>query len=354
MVVCLLVIESGEGTSVEAYTTPTKTPSIRKRLRNVAATILYQRRRFCFALRFFFPPPGGRPPPLPTGRLPPVGGLTGGRPPPPPPERAAGRTCPSRPAVVRARPPAAGRRAPAAPLPEPAARARAGGGRRSAPAWPTRAVWSWGGTRWPLPAVVGGQVAQSGAAWRSQGDVFSCVPRRAGGIAVRHGPGRRRLLGRRPTAGLAWCPPRGQFGTQDVGGDEVVPAATAADLDRVDGELVLRGVHAGQFRPRLRLPGHRTQPVAVDIADEGQPFSAADRARGVGRLAVVLRGPGQVGARVADLEQTGPSRVHLGDERTPLQRVVHHRPSSGHGANVRTDGPPVALLGSRHGLRPGR
>src|SRR4051794_36512690 len=107
-----------------------------------------QRLRRCFALRFLPPPVGRRAPPAP-GRLPPVGGLRGGRPLPPPPDRAG---APPRDALLR-EPPDAGRRAPAAPLPpEPVARARAGGGRRTEPAEPTRAVSSLGGTRWPLPA----------------------------------------------------------------------------------------------------------------------------------------------------------------------------------------------------------
>src|SRR5687768_4907930 len=107
------------------------------------ATILSLRLRRCFFDRAALPrgrvPPFREPPPAPAGR-PPVG-----RPDDPAPVRAA---------VVRARPPAGGLRAPLPPAPRPpppVLRVRAGGGRRTDPArGATGEVSSWDGTREPL------------------------------------------------------------------------------------------------------------------------------------------------------------------------------------------------------------
>src|SRR5215218_10701174 len=118
----------------------------------------------------------------------------------------------------------------------------------------------------------------------------------------------------------------------------MVPPATAAHLDAVHGELLLRGVHPGQFRLGLGLSGHRTEVVAVHVVHPGQPLLAADRAGDVGRLAVVLRRSGEVRTGVTDLEQTRAAGVHVGEDGSPLQRVVHDGSTSGHGANVRTGG----------------
>src|SRR5687768_12938111 len=112
------------------------------------ATILSLRLRRCFFERAALPrgrePPFREPPPAPAGRLP-VGRPPAGRPDDPAPVRAA---------VVRARPPAGGLRAPLPPAPRPpppVLRVRAGGGRRTDPArGATGEVSSWDGTREPL------------------------------------------------------------------------------------------------------------------------------------------------------------------------------------------------------------
>ena len=69
-------------------------------------------------------------------------------------------------------------------------------------------------------------------------------------------------------------------------------------------------------------------------------------------LAVVLGRPGQVGTGVADLEQAGATRVHVGEHSSPLQRVVHDGSTSGHGRQCthrRASGRPVCRVG--HGGR---
>src|SRR5215213_1883806 len=115
------------GTSVLAYTTPTKTPSSASIPARMPAAIVSLRRRRCFFERGGLPlRPLGRAPPrdcADAGRACPVRGPL----PPFPPEREA---------AVRPRPPAGARREPP-PVPRPpppVLRVRAGGGRRTEPA----------------------------------------------------------------------------------------------------------------------------------------------------------------------------------------------------------------------------
>jgi len=110
------------------------------------AVIFSLRLRRCFFVRVALPRgflrgPPLPPPPVPPPRDPPPGGrLPGGR--PPPPDAGA----PVREAVVRARPPPAGFRAP----PPAVLRVRAGGGRRTDPErGATGEVSSWDGTQNP-------------------------------------------------------------------------------------------------------------------------------------------------------------------------------------------------------------
>src|SRR4051812_29704522 len=114
-----------------------------------AAVIFSRRPRRCFFVRGALPRGffRGPLPPVPPPRDPPPGGrLPGGR--PLPPEEAAS----VRDAVVRARLPPAGLRAPPVPRPPPPVLpVRTGGGRRTEPArGATGEVSSWDGTREPL------------------------------------------------------------------------------------------------------------------------------------------------------------------------------------------------------------
>src|SRR4051812_9288776 len=160
------------------------------------------------------------------------------------------------------------------------------------------------------------------------------------------------LLRGRP-APLARLAAGSRLGSQDVGAVQVVPATPPAHLDGVDRELLLHAVHAGEFDLRLGLTRDRAERVAVHVTHEGQPSLPADRAGDVGHLAVVLGRPRQVRAGVADLEEPRAPGVDVGQDGSPLQRVVHDGSTSGHGANVRTDAdggdPPRPPAGLRFG-----
>src|SRR5215203_4350005 len=101
-VVCAEEIESALGTSVLPYTTPTNTPSRTSMPARAPARIYSRRRRRCFFDRWV----------RPFGLLEP---RFAGRPPAVRPVVPRAWGAPEREAVVRARPPAAGR--PAAPRP---------------------------------------------------------------------------------------------------------------------------------------------------------------------------------------------------------------------------------------------
>src|SRR5688572_11629794 len=300
---------------------------------NRPPTIFSRRPRFCFLVRAALPLVPVAPGRLPAGR--------------------GGWAVPVRDAVVRARAPAGGRPDPRPP--PPVLRVRAGGGRRTEPArGATGEVSSWDGTRNPFLTGLCRQVFVGEPGYRSpplswssvcrKRCVFSCgsgggprpaIPGRGccdGGFRRDDGPPRRLgLLRGGPAPALAGLLPRPGLGTQDVRGVEVVPSAAAAHLDGVHRELLLRRVHAGELGLGLGLPGGGAQVVAVDVVHESQAILAADRAGGRGRLAVVLRRPGQVRTGIADLEQTRAARVHVGEDGSPLQRVVHDGSTSGHG-----------------------
>src|SRR4051812_34447351 len=156
------------------------------------------------------------------------------------------------------------------------------------------------------------------------------------------------LLRGRP-APLARLAAGSRLGSQDVRAVQMVPATPSAHLDGVDREHLLHAVHAGEFDLRLGLTRDRAEGVAVDVTHEGQPFFPADRTGDVDHLTVVLGRPRQVRAGIADLEEPGATGVDVGQDGSPLQRVVHDGSASGHGANVRTgaDGgdPPRPAVG---------
>lgn len=111
----------------------------------------------------------------------------------------------------------------------------------------------------------------------------------------------------------------------------MVPAAGAAHLDHVDGERLLAGCQAVEFLGGPGGPGHLAELLAEYPRDDRELLFPADRADHVAALAVELRGPQQVGAGVADFRDTASPRVDLGEQRPPLQRVVHHLPLCSHG-----------------------
>ena len=96
-------------------------------------------------------------------------------------------------------------------------------------------------------------------------------------------------------------------------------------------------------------PDVGTQVVAVHVVHPRQALPTAHRAGDVRRLAVVLGRPGEVGTGVADLEQTRAARVHVGEDGSPLQRVVHDGSTSGHGGQCthRRDLPPLPARNGR-------
>lgn len=111
----------------------------------------------------------------------------------------------------------------------------------------------------------------------------------------------------------------------------MVPAACPAHLDHVNRELLLSGRKTHQLLGRTSRTRHRAQLVAEDPGNESQLLLTADRAHHVTALAVELCGTKQVGAGVADLLDTRPARVDLGQERPALKRIVHHLPLYPHG-----------------------
>jgi len=90
----------------------------------------------------------------------------------------------------------------------------------------------------------------------------------------------------------------------------MVPATTLTDLDNVRPELAIFGGHLSEFRGLLYPPFKVAELVPVDVGDVGELHPAADRAAGLRRLAVKLRGAQQVGMRVADVRDRGVASEH--------------------------------------------
>src|SRR5215203_2780246 len=122
---------------------------------------------------------------------------------------------------------------------------------------------------------------------------------------------------------------------QDEGHGQMIPPAGATHLDHVDLELPVVHPHPVQLGDRLGLAAGGPELVAVHVVDVDQPLLAADRAGLLARLAVVAGGVQQVRVGVARIEGTGPPGVEVGEDRAPLQRVVHDLSTGPHRASVR-------------------
>ena len=114
-------------------------------------------------------------------------------------------------------------------------------------------------------------------------------------------------------------------------------------------ELVETGRQHHQLLGCAGRSGDGAEVVAEHPRHQRELFLAADRARHRTGLAVVLRGAQQVGIGVADLRDAGASRVHLGQQGPPLERVVHHLSLQSH------DDQSTSALSARRGgpLPPG-
>src|SRR5215467_10917719 len=111
---------------------------------------------------------------------------------------------------------------------------------------------------------------------------------------------------------------------KNIGRGKVVPATTLTDLNDVRPELAIFGGHLGQFIRLLDPPFIPAQLVPVHVRHVGELGPAADRAAGVGRLAVELCGTEQVGMRVADIRDGGVTGKHRRERCPAGKRVVDH------------------------------
>lgn len=110
----------------------------------------------------------------------------------------------------------------------------------------------------------------------------------------------------------------------------MVPAAGAAHLHHVDGERLLAVCQAIEFFGGSGRPGHLAELLAEHPRNESDLLFSADRADHIAALAVEFRGPQQVGTGIAHFRDTASTGVDLGEQRPPLQRVIHHLPLCSH------------------------
>jgi len=82
------------------------------------------------------------------------------------------------------------------------------------------------------------------------------------------------------------------------------------DLDDIRSELAIFGGHLGKFRGLLYPAFIVAKLVPVHVGDVGELHPAADRAAGLGRLAVELRRAEQVGMRVTDVSDRRVTSEH--------------------------------------------
>lgn len=122
----------------------------------------------------------------------------------------------------------------------------------------------------------------------------------------------------------------------------MIPSTGPAHLDDVHRELPMVGGELLELVRCARRPGHLAQALAEHPGHLGQFLLAADRAGAVDRFAVEPGGTLEVGIRVADPGERGPSGVDVGQQRTALQGVVHHLSRAEHPTSVRA-------RGTRHG-----
>ena len=104
----------------------------------------------------------------------------------------------------------------------------------------------------------------------------------------------------------------------------MIPAAGAAYLHHVYGELVVFGGQQDQLLCGAGRSGYRAEMVAKHPRHQRQLFLAADRAHDRAGLAVELRCSKQVRIGVADFRDTRAPRVHLGQQGSPPEGVIHH------------------------------
>src|SRR5699024_2225844 len=92
---------------------------------------------------------------------------------------------------------------------------------------------------------------------------------------------------------------------EDEGANQMVPAAGAADLHLMHGELLLHRRKAFQLLDGTGGAGHPPQPLTEDPGYECQRLLAADGADDLAHPAVESRRAQQVRAGVADLVHAG-------------------------------------------------
>src|ERR687895_1605581 len=96
--------------------------------------------------------------------------------------------------------------------------------------------------------------------------------------------------------------------TEDVRHREVVPRTTLAHFHHIDPEFTVFTSHLDKLIGPSGAAGDASKLVAVDVSDVGEPLPAADGTPLVGRLAMVLGGPQQVGMGVAGVGHLQPAR----------------------------------------------
>src|ERR1700743_299021 len=163
---------------------------------------------------------------------------------------------------------------------------------------------------------------------------FACFAPRSVGVPVSSlddwswGPslftGRSGALARRPRGPGAPGRRRGACRAQHVRLDQVIPAAGPAYLHHVDRELLEKGRQHDQLLGRTGRPRHRSQVFPEYPRHERELFLAANRAHHLAGFPVVLRGPQQIRVCITNLGHAGAAGVHLGQQGTPPERVVHH------------------------------
>ena len=118
------------------------------------------------------------------------------------------------------------------------------------------------------------------------------------------------------------------------------PAEIGLDPERIAEAVNFSAANENPSMP-YRLSEFYEQRVAEDPGDEGEPLLAADRAHLFRGLTVESGGPEQVRPRITDLLDGDATGVDVGEQRTALQRVVHHLTLGTHpGQGTRTGAHP--------------
>ena len=158
------------------------------------------------------------------------------------------------------------------------------------------------------------------------------------------------LAVRAPSRASVWTRSlRGPDRAEHIRLDQVIPAAGAAYLHHVYGELVVAGGQQDQLLGGARRTRHGAEMVTEHPRHQRELFLAADRAHHRTGLPMELRGPQQVRIGVADLRDAGASRVDLGQQGPPPKRIVHHLSLQSHDDQSTSAATAEARL--RRGLR---